>query len=171
MAVILTVFVFCPSFGQQNEVVFLEPQAAQQPQVEWKPVSEGRTERTAINFGFLMGGGSIGGDLEFMVGNKAALQFGAGLGSVGCGINYHLKPYINSSFVTAQYWYQGFGENHYASYLGPMFVFRAKKILQIGIGFGTIVSKGPRIIEYCAKKGIDVPSAALLWNIGLYFPL
>ena len=123
-------------------------------------------KRTAINVGVLMGGGGlIGADLEFLVGKRLGLQLGGGIGSMGFGINYHLKPYINSSFVSVQYWHQGFGKNHYASYLGPMYTFRARKILQIGIGFGTVLSKGP---NWNMDK--DTPTA-LTYNIGLFFPL
>ena len=62
-------------FGQQSEVVFLDPQGTQQPQVEFKPTSEGRQERTSINVGLLMGGGGlIGADLEFLLGKRFGLQ-------------------------------------------------------------------------------------------------
>ena len=88
---------------------------------------------------------------------------------MGFGLNYHFKPYINSQFVSIQYFHQGFGENHIWGLVGPMYVFRAKKILQIGIGFGTVVSKGPRYEALFGEK--DMPPAQLLYNIGLYFPL
>jgi hypothetical protein len=88
---------------------------------------------------------------------------------MGLGINYHFKPYINSQFISVQYFHQGFGNNHYASYLGPMYVFRAKKIFQFGIGFGTVLTKGPNWeTTYAGKKE---PSVMLLYNIGVYFPL
>ena len=166
-SIVLSFFAAATCFGQQSEVVFLEPQGTQQPQVEFKPIPTGREERTSINVGVMMGGGGlIGADLEFLVGKRVGLQLGGGLGSMGFGLNYHFKPYINSQFVSVVYWHQGFGDNHYASYLGPMYVFRAKKILQLGIGFGTVLSKGPQMPE----KFQDVP-VAMLYNIGLYFPL
>ena len=134
-------------------------------------MSEGREERTSINVGVLMGGGGlIGADLEFLLGKQLALQFGAGLGSAGGGINFHFKPYINSQFVSVQYFHQGFGENHYASYLGPMYVFRAKKIFQFGIGFGTVLSKGPGWERRWEGKDGSA-NVIMLYNIGLYFPL
>jgi len=152
----------------QNNAVFFDAQVAQQPQPAAKNVLE-REERTSINVGVLMGGGGlIGADLEFMVGNRAGIQLGAGLGSMGFGINYHLKPYINSQFVSVQYFHQGFGENHVWSLIGPMYVFRAKKIFQAGIGFGKVVSKGPQYEELFGGK--DMPPVQLLYNIGLYFP-
>ncbi|MCL2683518.1 MAG: hypothetical protein FWE63_08610 [Bacteroidales bacterium] len=149
--------IVCPCFGQEA-------------------IPEGYTteppKRTSINVGVLMGGGGlIGADLEFLVSKQVGLQLGAGLGSMGFGVNYHFKPNIRSSFVSIQYLHQGFGDNHYASYLGPMFTFRARKIFQFGIGFGTILSTGPGWER--AWRGKDEPSTsvALLYNIGMYFPL
>jgi len=160
-------------FGQQNDVVFLEAQKAQPPQADYKPISVEREERTSINVGVLMGGGGlIGGDLEFLLSKRVGMQIGGGLGSAGAGINYHFKPYINSQFVSVVYWHQGFGDNHYASYLGPVYTFRAKKILQIGIGFGTVLSKGPGWERTWENKTNEpTGNIALLYNIGLYFPL
>lgn len=123
-------------------------------------------KKAAINTGVLMGGGSlIGADFEYMPASRFGIQAGMGISSFGFGLNYHLKDRINSSFVTVQYWNQGFGDNHYASYVGPMFVFRAKKIFQAGIGLAAILDKGPRF------KGDTNVNAALLYNIGVYFPL
>ena len=96
LSVFVSLTVTC--LGQQSEVVFLEPQGTQQPQVEFKPMSVGRAERTSINAGVFMGGGGIvGGDLEFLIGKRLGLQLGAGFPSFGLGFNYHLKPYINVS--------------------------------------------------------------------------
>jgi len=167
MYLMIASIAICASVSAQN-VVFLEPQ---KQQVDFKNMSE-RKERTSINVGVLMGGGSlIGADLEFLVGKSVGLQFGAGISSMGLGINYHLKPYINSQFVSIQYFHQGFGDSHYGSYLGPMYVFRAKKILQIGIGFGSVLTKGAGMIEYYESRDLKVPSVMALYNIGLYFPL
>ncbi len=82
-----------------------------------------------VSAGLMMGGGSlIGLDLEYIIPKtRLGIQIGAGISSFGGGINYHLKDGINSSFLTVQYLHQGFGDNHYASWLGPMFVFRARK--------------------------------------------
>jgi len=167
MCLFIASIALCASVSAQD-VVFLEPQ---KQQVDVKPMSA-RDERTSINAGVLMGGGSlIGADLEFLVGKSVGLQLGAGISSMGFGINYHLKPYINSQFVSVQYWHQGFGDAHYGSYIGPMYVFRAKKILQIGIGFGSVLTKGAGMIEYYESKDLKVPSVMALYNIGLYFPL
>ncbi|MDR2906626.1 MAG: hypothetical protein LBU91_01380 [Bacteroidales bacterium] len=125
-------------------------------------------KRTSINVGVLMGGGSLlGTDLEFLLAQRVGLQVGAGISSVGAGLNIHLKPQINSSFVSVAYWHQGFSDNHYASYLGPMFVYRAKKIFQAGIGLGAVTSKGPK----WNPDGKSDVNAILLYSIGVYFPL
>ncbi|MCL2727600.1 MAG: hypothetical protein FWD56_04370 [Bacteroidales bacterium] len=146
---------------QQNSGVFFE--SRQQAGYNAKHESE---KHTSINVGVLMGGGSlIGADLEFLVMKRLGLQLGAGITSMGLGINYHFEPYINSQFVSVQYWHQGFGNNHYASYLGPVYTYRAQKIFQISLGFGTVLSRGP-----LWNMDKDTP-VALLYSIGLFFPL
>ena len=125
-------------------------------------------KRTAINAGVFMGGGGLVGiDLEFLVGRQIGLQLGAGFPSLGFALNYHFKPQINSSFVSLQYCQLGFGENNVASTLGPMFTFRAKKILQAGIGYGVVVNKGP-FWDQAYKEDV---SMLLFFNIGMFFPL
>jgi len=127
-----------------------------------------RDKTTALNVGVLMGGGSlIGLDFEFMPVKRLGIQAGVGIGSVGVGLNYHFQDRINSSFLSLVYWQQGFGDKHYASYVGPLFSFRLNKILQAGVGYGVVVSKGPAIenTKYSNMSG------ALLFNIGVYFPL
>jgi hypothetical protein len=158
------------NFGQQNSVVPPESQETKEQSTGQNLAPVCREERTSINTGLLMGGGGlIGADFEFLAGKRVGLQLGGGMGSMGFGINYHFKPCINSQFISIQYFHQGFGENHYASYLGPMYVFRAKKIFQFGIGFGSILTKGPRWETTYANK--TEPPVILLYNIGLYFPL
>lgn len=122
-------------------------------------------QKAAVDVGVLMGGGGlIGGDFEALILPKIGLQLGVGLGSFDGGINYHLKPYINSPFISFQYWQQGMAANHFASYVGPMFVYRAKKIFQAGLGVGYVVDKGPQFT-------LGKTNIILLYNIGLYFPL
>jgi len=129
--------------------------------------SNASNAKTAINLGVLMGGGSlVGCDFEVMPLPRIGIQAGIGISSFGASINYHLKPQINSSFISLQYWKQGFGANFYGSYIGPMFVFRAKKIFQAGIGLGYILNKGTNWPE----KSKDL-SVLTLYNIGVYFPL
>ena len=163
----LTFAVAC--FGQQDGVVFLDPQGTQQPHVEFKPVSVGREERTAINFGYAMGGGGplVGADFEFLIGKRLGFQIGTGIPTFGLGFNYHFKPYINSSFTSLQYNHIGFGERHIGATVGPMITFRAKKIFQAGAGWGAVVSKGP-LWEDSFNEEV---SMLIYFNIGLYFPL
>lgn len=124
------------------------------------------TDKAALNFGVLMGGGGlIGADLEVLVYRGLGLQIGAGLGSLGFGINYHFNNKINSQFFSIQYFQQGFGTEHYGTYVGPMYVYRYKKYFQAGIGFGSVLSTGP------AWTNSEKTSIVLLYNIGLYFPL
>lgn len=122
-------------------------------------------KHAAIDAGVLMGGGSlIGFDLEVKPFNRLGMQFGAGISSFGGGLNYHFNDRINSSYLSLQYWHQGFGDYHYASYIGPMFVFRLKKILQAGIGLGYILDKGPTF------NTNNTSPVFLLYNVGVYFP-
>jgi hypothetical protein len=163
----LFVLLVVPCFGQQSDVIVLEPQESQETQ-QSKPKLVGREERVSVNLGAFMGGGGlVGGDLEFLVSKHVGLQLGAGLPTFGLGFNYHFKPYINSSFLSLQYCHFGFDANNVGATLGPMFTFRAKKIFQAGIGWGAVVSKGP-----LWKQTYDKDASILInFNIGLYFPL
>jgi len=126
------------------------------------------SKNIVFSAGLLMGGGSlIGVDLEFVIPTTClGIQIGGGINGYGAGINYHLTSKPNSSFISLQYWNQGFGDNHYASYLGPMFVFRAKKLFQAGLGIGSVVKKGPRWESTVKDEKVNM---ALLYNIGIYF--
>jgi hypothetical protein len=126
-------------------------------------------KNTAISVGFMMGGGSLlGADFEYILpSTRFGLQVGLGISSIGGGLNYHLKDGANSSFVSLQYFHQGFGDNHIASWIGPMFIYRAKKLLQVGIGLGSLVDKGP--VWYKLDEKQQEVSASLLYSIGLYF--
>ena len=116
-----------------------------------------------INTGLLMGGGGLfGADFNAMIGNNVSFQFGFGAVSYGAGVNLHFKPYLNSPFISMQYWHQGLGSTYYASYIGPMFVYRAKKYFQAGVGFGYILNRGN--INFDGNY-------ILLYNIGLFFPI
>jgi len=102
-------------------------------------------KRVAITVGFLQGGGSlIGADLEFLVTPKLGLQIGGGYVGFGGGINYHLKPAINSSFVSLGYWHQGIGETFAQDALGGLFTFRANKLLSASLGPWNTSQQGPR---------------------------
>ena len=122
---------------------------------------------TCFTIGVLQGGGSlIGADLEIMPMSRLGFQFGAGLVGVGCGINYHFKPWVKSSFLSLQYWHQGMGNTYVQSLVGPSYVFRARKLFTFQLGVGFLVEKGPKY--YSAFKK-EVP-AMLTYAIGVYIP-
>ena len=122
---------------------------------------------TTINAGLLMGGGGIVGvDIEHKVNRIIGFQAGLGLSSFGAGMTFHFRNTINSSFASIQYWRQGLGNSYFGSYLGPMFVFRAKKYFQAGIGLGYIVDKGSILDTKYRDQNIMA-----VYNIGVYFPL
>ncbi len=124
-------------------------------------------KRNSITIGILNGGGSlIGLDFEKLVSKKIGLQVGAGLLGYGAGINYHFKPNIRSSFISLQYWHQGFGELFVQDVLGPSFVYRGKKWLTFQIGIGSNIQQGPAYPEYMDRQPI-----MLMYSIGAYFPL
>jgi hypothetical protein len=125
------------------------------------------TKRAAITAGFLQGGGSlIGFDFEYLATQKLGLQAGAGYIGFGAGINYHLKPAINSSFVSLAYWHQGIGESFAQDAIGGVFTFRAKKLLSASLGLGIPLSRGPAL-----DADFTQPPVMLLYSIGLYLPL
>ena len=90
-------FLAATCFGQHKEIIITEQQRRQQSQAFRPVVPEWRKERASICVGALMGGGGlIGADLEFLVGKRAGLQLGAGLASMGLGINDVCIPYQKS---------------------------------------------------------------------------
>jgi hypothetical protein len=123
--------------------------------------------KSSLTVGFLQGGGSlIGADFEFLVSENVGLQIGAGFVGFGGGINYHLKPYIRSSFLTVQYWNQGFGDSFTQNILGAGYTFRGKKWFTFHLGIGFPLSKGP-------AWPLDrvQPPVMLTYSIGAYFPI
>ena len=124
-------------------------------------------KKMSISAGFLQGGGGlVGADLEYLFSDHFSVQAGAGLISCGAAINYHFKPFINSSMLSLSYWHQGFGDAYTQSVVGPVYTFRAPKVFQFQIGMGYRVNEGPNLPE--ANKKVPV---MLLYSIGVYFPL
>ncbi len=124
-------------------------------------------KKAAVTVGFLQGGGAlIGVDLEYLVTPQLGLQAGAGYIGFGAGVNYHLKPAINSSFVSLAYWHQGIGDTFAQDAVGSVFTFRARKYLSASLGLGIPLSRGPALdIDF------EQPPVMLLYSIGIYFPL
>jgi predicted Kef-type K+ transport protein len=124
-------------------------------------------KKCAISAGVLQGGGGlVGVDFEAMIGSHFSAQAGVGLLSFGVGVNYHFKPFINSSMISLLYWHQGIGNTYTQALLGPVYTFRAPKVFQFQIGLGAKVGEGPNIPE--ANKNVPV---MLLYSIGIYFPI
>jgi len=121
----------------------------------------------ALTFGVLQGGGSlIGADLEILMTERIGIQAGMGMFGYGFGLNYHLKPGINTSFLSLAYWHQGVGDAFMQSRIGPTFVYRAKRIFTAQIGFGALLGTGPNTPDAIKETPI-----CLLYSIGLYFPI
>ncbi|MDA3891971.1 MAG: hypothetical protein PF517_09955 [Salinivirgaceae bacterium] len=122
--------------------------------------------RNSVTIGILQGGGSlIGVDFESLITKRIGLQMGLGYVGIGGGIDFHLRPTIRSSFISLQYWYQGFGESHTQSVLGPCFVYRGKKCFTFQIGTGYALEKGP---AWPSDK--EQPQLMLTYAIGVYIP-
>jgi len=98
---------------------------------------------TTIAVGYGMGGTELlGVDFEFMPSDRIGLQVGGGLNStdfdngpncsMDLGVNFHFRDGANSPFVSLQY-YRWIGSGNF-SYIAPVFVFRANKLFQAGVG-------------------------------------
>lgn len=124
-------------------------------------------QRAVGTLGILQGGGSLVGiDIEVLATSRLGLQVGAGFLGYGGGINYHIKPGVRSSFISLQYWHQGFDNSYTQSLAGPNFVYRSKKWFTAQLGLGKTLEKGPNWPE---KE--DQPPYILMYAIGGYFNL
>jgi len=123
--------------------------------------------KAAINFGYHSGGGGWAGfDLEYLPHKRIGVQGGVGILSYGLGLNYHLnKGGVRSSFIQLSYWHQGFGERHTQSLLGPTFVYRFKRFVQLQGGIGARVGTGPSF-----DTEISSP-LAIMYSVSLYLPV
>jgi len=129
--------------------------------------NQGIEKKSSLTIGFLQGGGSlVGADFETLLSDKFSMQIGAGFVGFGAGINYHFQPSISSSFISLQYWHQGFGTSYTQSLIGPNFVFRAKKWFTAQIGLGYVLGYGPAWPSTAATSPV-----ILMYSIGVYFPL
>ena len=133
---------------------------------EGAPIAPLSDKRAAVTVGLLQGGGSlVGFDLEYLVAPKIGLQAGLGYIGFGGGINFHLKPAINSSFISLAYWHQGIGEKFAQDAVGGVFTFRAGKLLSASLGLGVPLSRGPAL-----DPDFEQPPVMLLYSIGIYLP-
>lgn len=123
--------------------------------------------RQSITVGVLQGGGSlIGADLEFLLTDQLGFQIGAGLVGFGAGVNVHFKPGIRSSFMSLQYWNQGFGDNFSQRIIGPNYVYRGPKGLTFQLGLGLPIARGPAL-----PADFVQPPVMLMYALGFYLPL
>jgi len=124
-------------------------------------------KKCAISAGVLHGGGGlVGAEFEYMFSNHFSAQAGVGLLSFGASVNYHFKPFINSSMVSLVYWHQGLGDSHTVGWVGPVYTFRAPKVFQFQIGMGYKANYGP-----AATSEMRNLPVGLLYSIGVYFPI
>jgi hypothetical protein len=95
-------------------------------------------DKYTITIGLLQGGGSLFGvDFERLIHDNIGIQAGIGIVGFGAGINYHIQPNINGSFVSLQYWNQHFKGMIVQSSISINYVYRSKRniSLQLGIGY------------------------------------
>ena len=119
-----------------------------------------------ITMGILQGGGSlIGADLEFLLTSRIGFQVGVGIIGLGTGLNYHLKPWIKSSFFSFQYLNQGIGETFAQNIVGLTYVYRSKKWFTFQAGVGAPLNKGPALPD-----DYEQPPVMFLYSIGAYIP-
>ena len=124
-------------------------------------------KKACISAGVLQGGGGlVGVDFEYMIGKNFSAQAGLGAVSFGGALNYHFKPFINSSMVSVVYMHQGIGQSYTASWVGSTYTFRAPKIFQAQIGFGYMVDFGPK-----ATSTMQSNPFGLIYSIGVFFPI
>ena len=124
-------------------------------------------KKAAISAGILQGGGGlVGVDFEYLIGQHFSAQAGIGAVSFGGALNYHFKPFINSSMVSFVYMHQGVGNTYTASWVGTTYTYRAPKIFQAQLGFGYMVDFGPG-----ASAAVQQVPFGLIYSIGVYFPI
>ncbi|MFN8208965.1 MAG: hypothetical protein U0T82_16385 [Bacteroidales bacterium] len=122
--------------------------------------------RQCITVGILQGGGSlVGADLELKLSDRFGIQAGMGFIGFGAGLNLHFKPTLRSSYLSLQYWHQGYEETYTQSLFGPSVVLRGKRWLSAQIGMGALLESGP-----AWPKDKEHPSVMLTYALGFYIP-
>jgi len=134
------------------------------PSIKRELSENNESQESALSVGFLQGGGAlIGCDLELYLPDYFGVQIGGGLSAFGAGINIHFKPDLRSSFLSIQYWHQGFGDHFTQSLIGPSIVFRGKKWFTFQIGVGILQDDGSARPKYLSGT-----STMLTYSIGFY---
>ena len=137
---------------------------------EPSPVDTTEKSNWCLSGGILHGGGALlGAELEYLLfGERVGLQAGAGLYAYGMAMNIHLKPTLNSSYVSFVYWHQGIGERYVQSLIGITYMHRAPSGLCLQVGVGEVTDTGPNyaVMDKYFKNG--APDVMLLFSIGVY---
>ena len=130
-------------------------------------------KNTSITIGLLQGGGAlIGMDFEKMIKQQWSLQTGFGAIGFGAGLNYHLKPQINSNFVSIQLWNQGLlGDDLSQRIVGITYSFRGESSGVTGqIGLGYTIKRSEALTQYLEAYGIDnIPPVTLIYSMVWWF--
>lgn len=136
-----------------------------------EPEKEANVYKNSVTIGLLQGGGSLVGiDYERMVSKNVGLQIGAGYLGFGAGINFHLKPTVQSSAISIAFWNQGLtGSNLGQRVIGSTYLFRSKVGFTAQLGLGYVLELGQRMKDYYADKNVKAPNVILLYSLGWYF--
>jgi len=170
-----TAFIYATIYSNENEInsIFEKSKVREiiygdlnESYPKTKSYAEGERLKNAITIGILDGGGSlIGFDIEMLLLQNIGIQVGGGLVGFGGGLNVHFKPSVKSSFISVQYWHQGFDKSFAQSLVGPSFVYRSKKWFTFQIGIGFALEKGP-----AWPSNTKQPEVMLTYAIGGYIP-
>lgn len=151
--ILLGIILLASISGNAQNNIYLEKNS------KWEFVRE-----TAFSSGIGIGGNSMfGAEIQAMFLPRLSFQLGAGVNSFSGGLNYHFYPTVNSPYISLQAWQQGFGMNYKSAYAGSIFVYRANRLLQAGLGIGYQIHQNPEI-EFNSKY-------ILMFNLGIYLPL
>jgi hypothetical protein len=118
-----------------------------------------------LTIGVLQGGGGlVGADIEIMPIKHIGLQVGFGAGSAGAALNFHLKPNLESPFLSFILWNQGFGDQHLQRVAGVNLGYRGKEWFHVQAGAGLPLTYGPGFEEDHIQ-----PPVIFMFSIGAYF--
>jgi hypothetical protein len=147
VAVALLPLTLLPAFlrGQPDSV---PPDSALSLQEELPPVADApakKAARVAIGGDLSMDGAypTISAEAEVLLAqNRWGALARVSRRDLSAGVTFHLKPRLNSSFVSLQYQHKSIGiASQSIGMVMPMFTYRAKKYFQAGAGIGSIVYK------------------------------
>ncbi len=141
------------------------PTFAIQAQEEIKTVNT--DPKAVVSVGILHGASFIGADFEYGVSERFGVQAGLGLVGFGAGVNYHLKPGLRSSMVSAKYWHMGVEKDFSMEMISADWTYRARKWFTVSVGLGVPTRVGADVEE---EMDTEVPAIMLTYSIGAYIP-